>query len=79
MAKIQNSVSSDQTLEQNLFKMADSLRGAVSPSDYKHVVLGLIFLRYISDGFEALHNEIADRNDYSDPEDKDKYIAQNCF
>ena len=71
--------NSNSTLEQDLFKMADSMRGAVAPSDYKHVVLGLIFLRYISDGFEALHQEIIDRNDYSDPEDKDEYIAKNQF
>jgi type I restriction enzyme M protein len=73
------STTNNQTLEQQLFKMADTLRGAVAPSDYKHVVLGLIFLKYISDGFESLYQTIVDRNDFSDPEDKDEYTAENCF
>ena len=73
------STTNSQTLEQNLFKLADTLRGAVSPSDYKHIVLGLVFLKYISDSFKKLHQEIIDRNDGSDPEDEDEYLAVNCF
>jgi type I restriction enzyme M protein len=42
--------------EADLFKAADKLRGNMEPSDYKHVALGLIFLKYISDAFEAKHN-----------------------
>ena len=41
--------------EAELFKAADKLRGNMEPSDYKHVALGLIFLKYISDAFEARH------------------------
>jgi len=44
--------------EAELFKIADKLRGNMEPSDYKHVVLGLIFLKCISDSFEAKHAEL---------------------
>ncbi|MCH8477087.1 MAG: type I restriction-modification system subunit M N-terminal domain-containing protein, partial [Wenzhouxiangella sp.] len=44
--------------EAELFKTADKLRGNMEPSDYKHVALGLIFLKYISDAFEARHAEL---------------------
>lgn len=67
------------TLEQDLFKMADALRGAVAPSNYKHIVLGLIFLKYISDGFTELYQSITAREDGSDPEDIDEYLAENRF
>lgn len=43
------------SFEADLFKTADKLRGNIEPSDYKHVALGLIFLKYISDAFEAKH------------------------
>ena len=43
--------------EAELFKAADKLRGNMEPSDYKHVALGLIFLKYISDSFEAKHKK----------------------
>ena len=45
--------------EQKLWQAADKLRGSMDASDYKHVVLGLIFLKYISDAFEAKHTELA--------------------
>ena len=44
--------------EAELFKAADKLRGNMEPSDYKHVALGLIFLKYISDAFEAKHKSL---------------------
>jgi type I restriction enzyme M protein len=44
--------------EAELFKAADKLRGNMEPSDYKHVALGLIFLKYISDAFEAKHKAL---------------------
>lgn len=50
MASIDN--TSDLGIEASLFKTADKLRGNMEPSDYKHVALGLIFLKHISDGFE---------------------------
>jgi type I restriction enzyme M protein len=45
--------------EQTLWKAADKLRGAMDPGEYKHVALGLLFLKYISDGFEELHQRLA--------------------
>jgi type I restriction enzyme M protein len=64
--------------EAELFKAADKLRGNMEPSDYKHVVLGLIFLKYISDAFEARHAELL-ANDPQAAEDKDEYLAGNIF
>jgi len=66
--------------EDKLWKAADALNGGMDASDYKHVVLGLIFLKYISDAFEkhhkALLNEISTG---ADPEDPDEYLAKNVF
>jgi len=64
--------------EADLFKAADKLRGNMEPSDYKHVVLGLIFLRHISDSFEAKHADLA--AEYPEgAEDRDEYLAENIF
>src|SRR5690625_3860697 len=57
--------------EAELFKAADKLRGNMEPSDYKHVALGLIFLKYISDAFEARHAELL-AEDPRAAEDKDE-------
>ena len=53
------------------------MRGNISPSDYKYVVLGLIFLKYVSDAFSVRHQEAIDEN--YDPEDCDWYLAENVF
>lgn len=66
--------------ESELWEAADILRGSMDASEYKHVVLGLIFLKYISDAFEELHAQL--QNEVSAgaaPEDKDEYIAKNIF
>ncbi|MDZ7319908.1 MAG: type I restriction-modification system subunit M [candidate division KSB1 bacterium] len=64
--------------EAELFKAADKLRGNMEPSDYKHVVLGLIFLKHISDRFEARRQELA--AEYPEGlEDPDEYAAENVF
>jgi type I restriction enzyme M protein len=64
--------------EAELFKAADKLRGNMEPSDYKHVALGLIFLKHISDSFEAKRTELL--ADYADgAEDRDEYAADNVF
>ncbi|MGN6306792.1 MAG: type I restriction-modification system subunit M [Mesorhizobium sp.] len=64
--------------EAELFKTADKLRGNMEPSDYKHVALGLIFLKHISDGFEAKRAELL--ADYPEgAEDPDEYAAENIF
>src|SRR5213596_1189894 len=58
--------------EAALWQMADALRGGMDAAEYKHVVLGLIFLKYISDAFEAKHDElVAQTTQGADPEDPD--------
>lgn len=68
----------DLGFEAELFKAADKLRGNMEPSDYKHVALGLVFLKYISDAFEARHAELL-AQDLKAAEDKDEYLADNIF
>jgi type I restriction enzyme M protein len=66
--------------EAQLWKAADALRSNMDAAEYKHVVLGLIFLKYISDAFEAKHAELeADRKAGADPEDQDEYRAASIF
>ena len=67
--------------ENKLWEMADSLRGHMDAAEYKHVVLGLIFLKYISDIFQKKYNELAAKQatEYADPEDRDEYLAENIF
>src|SRR5207237_9753858 len=60
--------------EAELWQMADALRGSMDAAEYKHVVLGLIFLKYISDAFEEQHAKLeAERTQGADPEDPDEY------
>ncbi len=66
------------TLERDLFLAADKLRKNLEPSDYKHVVLGLIFLRHISLAFEARHETLL-RDDPQAAEDHDEYTGENIF
>lgn len=71
-----------EPLEKQLWKAADKLRKNIDAAEYKHVVLGLIFLKYISDSFEEHFAKLqAGLGDYagSDPEDKDEYKAENIF
>jgi len=63
--------------EQQIWSAADNLRGNMDASEYKHVVLGLIFLKYISDRFESRFQELKADND--DVEDKDAYTEVNVF
>jgi type I restriction enzyme M protein len=66
--------------EAKLWSMADALRNNMDAAEYKHVVLGLIFLKYISDAFEAKHVELeAQRDQGADPEDPDEYRAASIF
>lgn len=64
--------------EASLFKTADRLRKNIDAAEYKNVVLGLIFLKYISDSFQELYDRLS-QDSFSDPEDRDEYIAENCF
>ena len=68
--------------QSQLWQMADTLRGSMDASEYKHVVLGLIFLKYISDGFEERHTQLEREREEgtgADPEDPDEYQAVNVF
>jgi type I restriction enzyme M protein len=66
--------------EAELWRMADALRGSMDAAEYKHVVLGLLFLKYISDAFEEQHAELeTERASGADPEDPDEYRAKNIF
>jgi type I restriction enzyme M protein len=64
--------------EQQLWQMADKLRGHMDAAEYKHVVLGLIFLKYISDAFQERY-ETLKKEPHADPEDRDEYTAENVF
>jgi type I restriction enzyme M protein len=68
-------------LEKTLWSAADKLRNNMDAAEYKHVVLGLIFLKYISDAFTELFNKLEAEKDQTgaDPEDKDEYTAERVF
>lgn len=66
------------TFEKDLFKAADKLRKNIDAAEYKHVVLGLVFLKYISESFSELYDKL-EADEWSDPEDRDEYIAENTF
>jgi type I restriction enzyme M protein len=77
-----NNNNKEEPMEKQLWKAADKLRKNIDAADYKHVVLGLIFLRYISDAFEELHARLkAGEGEYAgaDPEDREEYRAENVF
>jgi len=69
-------------LEKTLWTAADKMRSNMDAAEYKHVVLGLIFLKYISDAFNSLHDSLlGGKGDYegANAEDPDEYLAQNVF
>lgn len=79
MAKTEKS---KETIETAMWAAADKLRKNIDAAEYKHVVLGLIFLKYISDAFDELYAKlVAGEGDYAgaDPEDVDEYKAENVF
>ena len=71
-------MSDSSTFEQKLFKAADKLRKNIDAAEYKYVVLGLIFIKYISETFSELYEKL-EADQYSDPEDRDEYLAENVF
>ena len=82
MAKAYKTNNKEEPIEKQLWKAADKLRKNIDAAEYKHVVLGLIFLKYISDSFEELHTKLeTGEGEYAgaDPEDKDEYKAENVF
>ncbi|MHB8960364.1 MAG: class I SAM-dependent DNA methyltransferase [Candidatus Limnocylindrales bacterium] len=79
-ARATTNQSANLGFEARLWQAADALRNNMDAAEYKHVVLGLIFLKYISDAFEAKHAELeADRANGADPEDPDEYRAASIF
>ena len=79
MAKSKNrSNGANLGFEEKLWQAADKLRNNMDAAEYKHVVLGLIFLKYISDAFTELHGTLK-KDEYSDAEDRDEYLAENVF
>ena len=75
-----NDTAANLGFEAKLWAAADALRNNMDAAEYKHVVLGLIFLKYISDAFEARHAElVAQKADGADPEDPDEFRAHNIF
>lgn len=79
-AKKTNGNGSALGFEATLWQAADKLRNNMDAAEYKHVVLGLIFLKYISDAFEEMHARLeADKKQGADPEDPDEYRASGVF
>ncbi len=77
---VKNSNGANLGFEQKLWIAADKLRNNMDAAEYKHVVLGLIFLKYISDAFTEVYNELKnDPEKLADPEDIDEYRARNMF
>ena len=75
-----NGTGANVGYEAELWRMADALRGSMDAAEYKHVVLGLIFLKYISDAFAEKHAALeAETAQGADPEDPDEYRAENIF
>ncbi|MEM9798246.1 MAG: class I SAM-dependent DNA methyltransferase [Pseudomonadota bacterium] len=66
------------TIEKTLFAAADKMRGAMDPGEYKHVALGLIFLRYVSAAFGRKHEELLPEGE-DVAEDRDEYLAEGIF
>lgn len=80
MPKTKTNTPKEEPLEKQLWKAADKLRKNIDAAEYKHVVLGLIFLKYISAAFEDLYEKLKSEIDSgADPEDKDEYKAENVF
>ena len=79
MASTQTDSAATTGYEAKLWAMADALRGSMDAAEYKHVVLGLIFLKYISDAFEERHAAVLAELGEEAADDRDEYIAENIF
>ncbi|MBI4393795.1 MAG: SAM-dependent DNA methyltransferase [Euryarchaeota archaeon] len=80
MADVHRETAATLGFEAKLWQAADALRNNMDAAEYKHVVLGLIFLKYISDAFESKHAELeAHKMEGADPEDPDEYRAVSIF
>ncbi len=75
-------MAENNELEKTLWAAADKMRSNMDAAEYKHVVLGLIFLKYISDAFNDLYQKLSEGKgefESADPEDPDEYLAKNVF
>ena len=72
------STGTELGFEAKLFLAADKLRGSMDASEYKHVALGLVFLKYISDAFAAVYEKLL-ADEYADEEDAEEYLAERTF
>ena len=73
----QTKTEQEEPLEKKLWKAADKLRKNMDAAEYKHVALGLIFLKYISDAFDELFQKLtSQKSEGADPEDKNEYTAE---
>jgi type I restriction enzyme M protein len=78
--KANSSNGANLGFEASLWAAADKLRSNMDAAEYKHVVLGLIFLKYVSDAFEEKHAKLLlETKQYADPEERDEYLAENIF
>jgi len=75
---VKNNNGANLGFEDKLWMAADKLRGTMDSAEYKHVVLGLIFLKYISDSFLEKYEALKSA-EFADPEDQDEYLADNVF
>ena len=79
-AQAANGSGANVGFETQLWRAADALRSNMDAAEYKHIVLGLLFLKYISDAFEERHAQLeAEKDDGADPEDVDEYRRLNIF
>ena len=75
-------MAENNELEKTLWQAADKMRSNMDAAEYKHVVLGLIFLKYISDAFNGMHAQLTEGKgefEGANPEDPDEYLANNVF
>lgn len=73
-----NTTSANIGFEEKLWQAADKMRNNMDSAEYKHVILGLIFLKYISDSFQEMYDSLS-KDKIADPEDRDEYLAENVF
>ena len=82
MPKAKNSINKSEPFEAILWQAADKLRKNIDAAEYKHIVLGLIFLKYVSEAFETLHAKLVKGEDEfsgADPEEPNEYTAEKVF
>src|SRR5687768_11994927 len=77
--KAKNGNGGTLRFENELWEAADKLRGHLDAAEYKSVVLGLIFLKYVSDMFEQVLRALVEHEGLDDPEDRDVYLAEPVF